>query len=118
VISCSLSPPFALAFCRAHLALVAGGAADRRGEVDGPDAAAGGADGVRAVRGKKGTTEYTADTERRQRPGEKLRGVEVAALQLSEKDRSLFLGASAAHDVAAVHGLLLLLGGPGVLVAE
>src|SRR3954467_6456259 len=53
-----------------------------------------------------------------QRPAEKLRGVAVTALQLSEEDGALLLGASAAHDFAAVHGLLLLLGWLGILVAE
>src|SRR3712207_1810624 len=53
-----------------------------------------------------------------QRPVEKLRSVQVTSLQLSEEDRALLLGASAAHDLAAVHGLLLLLGRLGVFVAE
>ena len=53
-----------------------------------------------------------------QRPAEKLRSVAVTALQFSEEDGALLLGASAAHDLAAVHGLVLLLGWPGILVVE
>jgi hypothetical protein len=40
-----------------------------------------------------------------QRPAEKLRSVAITALQLSEEDGALLLGASAAHDLAAVQGL-------------
>src|SRR5262249_46700388 len=45
-----------------------------------------------------------------QRPGNKLRrSGQVTALQLSEKDGALLLGASAAHDLAALQGLRLVL---------
>ena len=53
-----------------------------------------------------------------QRPGQELRSSQVTAFQLSEEDGALLLGASAAHDLAAVPGLLLLLGRLGILVTE
>src|SRR3982751_4246812 len=59
-----------------------------------------------------------AKPHKEQRPGEKLRSVPVTALEFSEEDGALLLGASTAHDLAAVHGLLLLLGGLGILEAE
>src|SRR5262249_43610367 len=67
-----------------------------------------GRDQVVAVRAESQVGEPRGATEK-QRPGKKLRGGEIAALQLSQQEGTALLGARLAHQPAALERLLLLL---------